>query len=105
VGADVITLTFNATDAVSRARELMQSLPEVERVQSSEDEVVVYVQGGDAALGGFIVALNEAGLHPATVKLAEPSLDDVLMRQTGPFMANEAEAGEAATSAPARGGH
>lgn len=41
---------------------------------------------GAAALSGFILALDEARLHPATVKLAEPALDDVFMRQTGHFM-------------------
>jgi ABC-2 type transport system ATP-binding protein len=104
VGADVITLTFSAPEQTQHARALMAARPEVERVQADDDEVVVYVPNGDAALSGFILALNEAGLHPATVKLAEPTLDDVFMRQTGHFMAVDRPGAEPGVASPT-GGH
>jgi ABC-2 type transport system ATP-binding protein len=86
VGADVVTLTFQTAADAARASDLMATRPDVERAQADDDQVVVYVKHGAAALSGFILALDEARLHPATVKLAEPTLDDVFMRQTGHFM-------------------
>ncbi len=92
VGTDVVTLAFAGADPAARARDLMAAQPRVERVQLNEGndaEVIVYVEDGSAALARFILALDEAGLHPATVKLAQPTLDDVFLRQTGRFMGGD----------------
>ena len=47
------------------------------------DTVRLYARDGAAALPGLLRLLDRAGLPVRSLRLSEPSLDDVFLRQTG----------------------
>jgi ABC-2 type transport system ATP-binding protein len=87
VAGDVITLGVDG--AVEHVLEAVRAQPFV-REASREDEVVrLYVDQGDVAVPQLIRVLDAAGLHPQSLTLARPSLDDVFLRQTGRSLREE----------------
>jgi ABC-2 type transport system ATP-binding protein len=87
VAGDVITLGVDG--AVEHVLEAVRAQPFV-REASREDAVVrLYVDQGDVAVPQLIRVLDAAGLHPRSLTLARPSLDDVFLRQTGRSLREE----------------
>ncbi len=95
IGADVITIELEDGDAANeRARALLAGHEGIEDVRVADGQVVVYLPDGARAIPRLVLALEEAGLRPAAVTLARPTLDDVFLRITGHHLAREAsEAG------------
>ena len=89
IGSDVIIARVAAGTAAAVA-EVVERLDEVERVETSGDEVVMSVAHGAAAISPVAVALAEAGAVVEGLTLRTPTLDDVFLRITGGRMQEDA---------------
>jgi ABC-2 type transport system ATP-binding protein len=82
VGNDVI-VAMVAPDTAVRVVAAVEGLPQVERVEASEGEVLLSVVDGAAAISPVAVALATAGIHVDGLTLRTPTLDDVFLHTTG----------------------
>ena len=82
VGNDVI-VAMVAPDTAARVVAAVEVLPQVERVEASEGEVLLSVADGAAAISPVAVALATAGIHVDGLTLRTPTLDDVFLHTTG----------------------
>jgi ABC-2 type transport system ATP-binding protein len=89
IGSDVIVARVAAGSA-ARVAEVVAGLAEVERVETSGDEVVMSVARGPAAISPVAVALAEAGVVVEGLTLRTPTLDDVFLHITGGRMQEDA---------------
>ena len=89
IGSDVIVARVAAGSA-TRVAEVVAALAEVERVETSGDEVVMSVGQGPAAISPVAVALAEAGVAVEGLTLRTPTLDDVFLHITGGRMQEDA---------------
>jgi ABC-2 type transport system ATP-binding protein len=87
IGADVISVHFGSrldgTQLESSAKEALGRFPEIEGMQVSDGELTIFARDGASSVPAVIRALDESGLHPASVTVASPTLDDVFLKQTG----------------------
>jgi ABC-2 type transport system ATP-binding protein len=81
VGADVVTVGLMDSEAPSAASAL-GALGRV-RVAGSGRSVALELTDGAAAVAGIVERLRGAGIVPATITVARPTLDDVFLRYTG----------------------
>ena len=89
IGSDLIVARVAAGTAAHVA-ELMGHLAEVDRAEASDDEVVMSVAHGAAAISPVAVALAEAGVAVEGLTLRTPTLDDVFLHMTGGRMQEDA---------------
>ena len=89
VGSDVIVAKVAAGTAAAVAG-IVSGLAEVDRVETSGDEVVLSVAHGAAAISPVAVALAEAGVRVEGLTLRTPTLDDVFLHITGGRMQEDA---------------
>ena len=89
IGSDVIVAKVAAGTAASVAG-VVSGLAEVDRVETSGDEVVLSVAHGAAAISPVAVALAEAGIRVEGLTLRTPTLDDVFLHITGGRMQEDA---------------
>ncbi len=82
VGADVIVVDL-APDRIAPAAEVAETLAEVDSVTRGRRGITVATADGAALVGRVAVALSDAGLHPGSLTVRTPSLDDVFLRATG----------------------
>ena len=82
IGNDVI-VAMVAPDTAARVVAAVEGLPQVERVEASEGEVLLSVADGAAAISPVAVALASAGIHVEGLTLRTPTLDDVFLHTTG----------------------
>jgi ABC-2 type transport system ATP-binding protein len=83
VAGDAILLVTRDADAAGRAAAELAGQPVVRDLTVEGDAVRLYVSDGAAALPGLLRLLDQAGLPVRSLRLSEPSLDDVFLRQTG----------------------
>jgi ABC-2 type transport system ATP-binding protein len=81
VGADVVTVGLSDSQAPSAA-EALGALGRV-RVAGSGRSVALELTDGASAVAGIVERLRGAGIVPATISVARPTLDDVFFRYTG----------------------
>jgi hypothetical protein len=48
-----------------------------------DDQLVIYVRDGSAAIAPIVLVVAEAGGEAREVMLSRPTLDDVFLRKTG----------------------
>ena len=82
IGSDVIVAKVAAAHA-ERVAAVAGALAEVDRVETSGDEVVMSVAHGAAAISPVAVALAEAAVPVEGLTLRTPTLDDVFLHLTG----------------------
>jgi ABC-2 type transport system ATP-binding protein len=82
LGSDVVTVGL-PDDERARARSAVAELPGLDHVTDTRDGVALYVDDGAATIAGIVSRLAAAGIHPGTIALARPSLDDVFLAATG----------------------
>ncbi|MFM8268117.1 MAG: ATP-binding cassette domain-containing protein [Ilumatobacteraceae bacterium] len=90
IGSDVIVAKVRpgtAADVVA----IVSRLDAVERAEASDDEVVMSVAHGAAAISPVAVALAEAGITVEGLTLRTPTLDDVFLHTTGARLREDAE--------------
>jgi ABC-2 type transport system ATP-binding protein len=100
IGTDVVTLTIDGDAELARAAELTANFPGVEEAKVLDEALVLYVREGSQAVARLVLLLNEASIRIDEIKIAQPTLDDVFLRETGRYMESEAEG--AAVAEPAR---
>jgi ABC-2 type transport system ATP-binding protein len=81
VGADVVTVGLSDSQAPSAA-EALGVLGRV-RVAGGGRSVALELTDGASAVAGIVERLRGAGIVPATITVARPTLDDVFLRYTG----------------------
>ena len=81
VGADVVTVGLSDSQAPSAA-EALGALGRV-RVAGSGRSVALELTDGASAVARIVERLRGAGIVPATITVARPTLDDVFLRYTG----------------------
>ncbi len=81
VGADVVTVGLSDSQAPFAA-EALGVLGRV-RVAGSGRSVALELTDGASAVAGIVERLRGAGIVPATITVARPTLDDVFLRYTG----------------------
>jgi ABC-2 type transport system ATP-binding protein len=81
VGADVVTVGLVDSQAPSAAAAL-DALGRL-RIAGSGRSIALELTDGAAAVALIVERLREAGIVPATITVARPTLDDVFMRYTG----------------------
>ncbi len=81
VGADVVTVGLEDSDP-GAAVTALEPLGRV-RVGSGGRSIALELTDGAAAVAGIVERLRGAGIVPATITVARPTLDDVFLRYTG----------------------
>jgi ABC-2 type transport system ATP-binding protein len=83
IGTDAITLNFATAEPAAQAEALMRTFEGVDSVTRADREVVIYMKNGAAAVSTIVLALDDANLSIAELRLAQATLDDVFLRATG----------------------
>ena len=83
IGADAIGLTFADNAVAVQAEAPLRRLPGVQDVRIAENELVLYITNGSAAVADVVRTLDDAGLAVKQLRLTQPTLDDVFLRATG----------------------
>jgi ABC-2 type transport system ATP-binding protein len=99
VAGDAIVLVTRDEDAAGRTAAELAGQPGLRDLTVEGTAVRLYASDGAAALPGLLRLLDRAGLPVRSLRLSEPSLDDVFLRQTGRSLR---DAGDPATPAPDR---
>ena len=81
IAGDVVTFGLDASSDAALA--VLRVAPGVREAELADRVVRLYVEDGETALPDLLRRLDGAGLSPASISLARPSLDDVFLRQTG----------------------
>ncbi len=90
VAGDVVTIGVDVDREA--ALETVRHQPFV-REATTEDELIrLYVDDGESSVPQILRILDSAGIRTKTITLARPSLDDVVLRQTGRSLREESAA-------------
>ena len=81
VGSDIIVLKVRGDS--SQAQKVIESVPDVDKVQVFSNEVAVSVSNGAAMISKVALAMEKAGLEIDEITLRTPTLDDVFLQVTG----------------------
>ena len=92
IGADAIGLTFADNAVAVGAEAPLRQLQGVQDVRISENELVLYIRNGSAAVADVVRTLDDAGLAVKQLRLTQPTLDDVFLRATGHHLTAEEQA-------------
>ena len=90
IGADVLVIRIEH-EQVTRARDALNRVDGVERIEADGDELTVAVRNGSAAVSPVVIALSDAGVNVRELTLRTPSLDDVFLHTTGARMLHDEE--------------
>jgi ABC-2 type transport system ATP-binding protein len=79
---DVVIVTLPPSN-VAAAAELLDTAEYVKKLETSEENVRLYVEDGASAIPTVLRALDAAKLTLSSIELHRPSLDDVFLAKTG----------------------
>ncbi len=82
ISGDVVRVGLPA-DVVASAAEVLSSVDVVNKLETHEDSVRLYVDEGATAIPVILRALDAASVPLGSVELHRPSLDDVFLTKTG----------------------
>ncbi len=102
VGADVIVVNL-PPNAIAGAATVAETVPEVDAVTQGRRGITIATADGAATVGSVAVALSGAGIHPQSLTVRTPSLDDVFLLATGYRMSAVDPAAEGGGAAPGSG--
>jgi ABC-2 type transport system ATP-binding protein len=98
LGSESITISFAEKVAAQRAQDILA--PQAQRAQLDRQTLHLYLPDAARAVPRFTGALEQAGIRPIALTLAQPTLDDVFLHVTGlRFTANESNTDTAQASA------
>ena len=83
IGTDRITLAFHSGEDATTANATLERFEGVSSTAVTEREVAVYIKNGAGAVPAIVLALADADLRVAELRLAQATLDDVFLRATG----------------------
>jgi len=102
VGADVIVVDL-PPDAIAAAATVAETLPDVDAVTQGRRGITIATADGAATVSSVAVALSAAGIHPQSLTVRTPSLDDVFLLATGYRMSTVDPAAEGGGAVPGPG--
>jgi ABC-2 type transport system ATP-binding protein len=82
ISGDVVRVGL-PSDAVSLAAKALDTAPYVNKLESQEDGIRLYVEDGGTAIPLILRALDAASVPLGSIELNRPSLDDVFLTKTG----------------------
>jgi ABC-2 type transport system ATP-binding protein len=82
ISGDVVRVGLPAA-AVSQAAELLDTAPYVNKLETHDEGVRLYVDEGATAIPLILRALDAGGVPLGSIELTRPSLDDVFLTKTG----------------------
>jgi ABC-2 type transport system ATP-binding protein len=82
MGSDVLIVGLDRSQH-DEARAALTGLRGLDHVTDAKEGLAVYVEDGGAAVADVVQLMNAVGIHPATITLSRPSLDDVFLAATG----------------------
>jgi ABC-2 type transport system ATP-binding protein len=82
ISGDVVRVELAAA-AVAQAAELLDTAPYVNKLETHDDGVRLYVDEGAIAIPLILRALDAGGVPLGSIELTRPSLDDVFLTKTG----------------------
>jgi ABC-2 type transport system ATP-binding protein len=86
VGGQSVVLDYGAlgdAGAVARAEQALGAAKLAQRLQRTDHELVAYVANAAEATPRILKALDAAGAPPSSLRIEQPTLDDVYLRYTG----------------------
>jgi ABC-2 type transport system ATP-binding protein len=83
IAGDVIQLSLEDPAEVAQAEVVARDTLAVREIAATDGTLHVTVDEGAVAVAPLLRALDTAGLHPTTVSVSRPSLDDVFLTLTG----------------------
>jgi ABC-2 type transport system ATP-binding protein len=84
IAGDAVELSLRDGDhAAHRGAELLRGQPYVRELTGEGDQLRLYVEDGGAALPRLLRLLDSEHIAIRSVRLSEPTLDDVFLRKTG----------------------
>ena len=102
VGADVIVVDLSP-DAIAAAATVAETVLDVDAVTQGRRGITIATADGAATVSSVAVALSGAGIHPRSLTVRTPSLDDVFLLATGYRMSAVDPAAEGGNAAPGPG--
>lgn len=85
VGSDVVVARVRR-GSTPQVVEALADVAGIDRIEQGDDEVIVSVSNGPAAISPIAVALAQAGVAVEGLTLRTPTLDDVFLKMTGERM-------------------
>jgi ABC-2 type transport system ATP-binding protein len=82
ISGDVVRVGLTA-DAVSAAAEALDAAPYVNKLETHDDSIRLYVEDGGTAIPLILRTLDAAAVPLGSIELNRPSLDDVFLTKTG----------------------
>nr|WP_205862415.1 ATP-binding cassette domain-containing protein [Planosporangium thailandense] len=89
IAGDVVTVGLDGT--APKAAALLEGEPYVNRLETLDEGLRLYVDSGATAIPQILRALDGAGIALASIELHRPSLDDVFLAQTGRSLRDSGE--------------
>lgn len=95
VSGDSVTLSLHDENGASeRAHSLLGAASYVREITSEGEHLHLYVEDGSAALPHLLRLLDTERIGLKSIRLSEPTLDDVFLRQTGRSLRESSGDGE-----------
>jgi ABC-2 type transport system ATP-binding protein len=94
IAGDVVTIGL--TDGHEHARSVVRDAVHTRDVVSGEAALLVTVEDGAVSVAPILRALDAAGLHPTSITVNRPTLDDVFLTLTGRSLREQRDETEAA---------
>jgi len=82
IGGDKIALTLDPS-IIAKTKAILMSVKGISNVLDSDDGVTVYVDNGAEKAIDVITTLDRNGVHPSSLSISSPTLDDVFLKHTG----------------------
>jgi ABC-2 type transport system ATP-binding protein len=82
ISGDVVRVGLPSA-AVTTAAELLDTAPYVNKLETQDDNLRLYVEDGATAIPLILRALDAGGVPLGSIELTRPSLDDVFLTKTG----------------------
>jgi ABC-2 type transport system ATP-binding protein len=82
MGSDVLIVGLDRAQH-EQARDALATLAGLHHVTDAKEGLAVYVENGAVAVADVVQLLNVVLIHPTSITLSRPSLDDVFLAATG----------------------
>jgi ABC-2 type transport system ATP-binding protein len=89
IAGDVVTVGLNGS--TPKAAALLEGEPYVNRLETLDDGLRLYVDAGATAIPHILRTLDSASVSLGSIELHRPSLDDVFLTKTGRSLRDTAE--------------
>ena len=82
MGGDTIALTLDPS-VRAKTKEILKTVKGISDILDSDDGVMVYAENGGEKVIDVITILDRNGIHPSSLSISSPTLDDVFLKRTG----------------------